>query len=638
MIAGDFNLHHKLWQPSHQHASSGAERFVTWLEEHFYTLISEPDVATHERGNVLDLAFVSPTLLQGGTTTEIPEDMDVTSDHLPLLTRIPWNDRFREPLCRLKPGTIDDKVFTEMLSKSLEAIQTLQDPSPLEIDSFTEKLVDSIHNAYEASAKRTLSHNRKQPWWNADCSMARRSHREVLRWTHGSQDTGRAFRRTVKQAKTSFFKKVLEKAKTSREIFSMVKWHKTQGSYRSPPLLDPSRPDLPPAVSLADKRQVLARNLLCNAAQAVDIPIHSPTVSRHELPFPEITSHEIENAVLRAGSTTPGKDEISTPVLRIAWPMIGPLVTNLYKNCLKIGYHPSSFRNAVVAIIAKPNKADLTTPRSYRPIALLSVLGKGLERLVAKRMSWIAIKYKVLARQQFGALALRSSVDLTTCLTNDVETALKQGLVASVLTLDIKGAFDATLPGRLVRRLREQGWPAPLVSWVSSFATNRSVHIRMDGEVGPLLNIDCGLPQGSPISPILFMLYISPLFKMGTPHRRFGYADDVALLQISDSAETNAIKLSESLAEALDWGATEGITFEPTKSELIHFTRKRNPTSPRVEAGTHIVEENHDRPYVRWLGVLFDRKLTFKHHAHAQFSKATKTANALRCWETPYEV
>src|SRR5439155_23107682 len=133
-------------------------------------------------------------------------------------------------------------------------------------------------------------------------------------------------------------------------------------------------------------------------------------------------------------------------------------------------------------ILSKPNKADRSSPRSYRPIALLSVLGKGLERLVAKRISWIAIKYNVLAPQQFGALPLRSSVDLTTCLTHDIETALNRGLTASVLTMDVKGAFDGVLPGRLVRRLREQGWPDNLVRWVWSFATNRSVRIRLDGE------------------------------------------------------------------------------------------------------------------------------------------------------------
>jgi hypothetical protein len=85
------------------------------------------------------------------------------------------------------------------------------------------------------------------------------------------------------------------------------------------------------------------------------------------------------------------------------------------------------------------------------------VLGKGLERLLARNIAWIAITHKVLASQQFGALPLRSAVDITTCLTHDVEEALYRRQTASFLTLDVKGAFDAILPRRLVRRLREQG-------------------------------------------------------------------------------------------------------------------------------------------------------------------------------------
>jgi hypothetical protein len=148
---------------------------------------------------------------------------------------------------------------------------------------------------------------------------------------------------------------------------------------------------------------------------------------------------------------------------------------DMYQGCLQLGYHPKCFRHAVLAIIQKPNKADRSSPRSYRPIALLSVLGKGLERLIARNIAWIIVTYKVLASQQFGALLLRSAVDLTTCLTHDVEEAPAQGYTASLLTLDVKGAFDTVLPGRLVRRLREQGWPSNLVQWVASFATGRSV-------------------------------------------------------------------------------------------------------------------------------------------------------------------
>lgn len=96
---------------------------------------------------------------------------------------------------------------------------------------------------------------------------------------------------------------------------------------------------------------------------------------------------------------------------------------------------------AILAIPEKPNKVDVTSQRSYRFIALLSVLGKGLERLSVKVMLWISIRYSILARQQFGSLPLRSSVDLTNCPTYNIETALAMGLAATIATLDIKRCF-----------------------------------------------------------------------------------------------------------------------------------------------------------------------------------------------------
>lgn len=88
----------------------------------------------------------------------------------------------------------------------------------------------------------------------------------------------------------------------------------------------------------------------------------------------------------------------------------------------------------------------MSTSRSYRPIALLSVLGEGLERLVAKCMAFVAIKCKILAHQKFDALPFRSSVDLTSFIIHDIEFSLARDNTATVSNLDVKGAFDAILP------------------------------------------------------------------------------------------------------------------------------------------------------------------------------------------------
>jgi ribonuclease HI len=129
------------------------------------------------------------------------------------------------------------------------------------------------------------------------------------------------------------------------------------------------------------------------------------------------------------------------------------------------------------------------------------------------------------------------------------------------------------------------------------------------------------------------MLYIAPLLRLGKLGRRFGYADDIALLAISPTLESNTTLPTKDLQELLDWGFLEGITFDSNKTELLHFSRRQvdslPTTTPVVTAGLFTIAESSTRPYLRWLGVLFDKKLTFKWHVRTQATKAIKVSKAL---------
>ncbi|KAI1006659.1 hypothetical protein K3495_g1555, partial [Podosphaera aphanis] len=562
LVAGDFNMRHPSWQPSTNITSPMAENLLEWTERNSLTLTSELDAPTHIRGNVLDLTFVSSSLTALGTETAISQELDATSDHFPIVTVIPWDSRYQEPVARLKPETLDEKLFLALLSSGIRGItDPAQTRTAEALDNYAQRICDTIKQAYSGSARRAMGKGTGQPWWNAECKAAAQTYRQTRRSSDNQDEiiaAKKALRTVTRRAKRKFFQDKLDKASSAKDVYGMVNWHRSAGSFRTPPLKDPLHPDAPLAITAESKRQVLAQNLLQRMPESGDIPMDTPAVGCKALPFPEISDQEIKAAVFRSGNTAPGEDDIPTSILKIGWDLIKDKISTLFRSCLEVGHHPACFKTAVVVMLSKPNKPDKSNPRSYRPISLLSVLGKSLERLVARRLSWIAITHKVIVTQQFGGLPLRSATDLTTCLTHDVETALNRNLTASLLTLDVKGAFDGVLPGRLVYRLREQGWPDHLVNWVASFATARQAKVRLDGTVGPAVGIPCGLPQGSPASPILFTLYLSPLFRLGNPSNRFGYADDVALLRISSSLQTNARLLSQDLQDALCWGNSEG--------------------------------------------------------------------------------
>ncbi|RKK42613.1 hypothetical protein BFJ69_g18392, partial [Fusarium oxysporum] len=278
-------------------------------------------------------------------------------------------------------------------------------------------------------------------------------------------------------------------------------------------------------------------------------------------------------------------------------------------------------------MIAKPGRRDLTEPRAWRPISLLSCLGKGLERLIARRLAWAAVYYSVLHPQQAGALPKRSATDLVTALIHDIEEAFARKKVATLVTMDVQGAFDTVMRNRLVLRLREQGWPDYLARWAGSFMSGRSARVRYQDTVTPPSPLQCGLPQGSPVSPILFLLYTEPIYRLGNPWGRFGYADDTAILSIGDTVDETTAMASSSIEEMVRWGAANGVSFDTKKTEVMHFSRRTLRTAPAVRHGD---VEKHPESALRWLGIWLDSRLSFRLHVEKWAAKAKAVAYHLR--------
>ncbi|KAM4056911.1 reverse transcriptase (RNA-dependent DNA polymerase) [Hirsutella rhossiliensis] len=161
------------------------------------------------------------------------------------------------------------------------------------------------------------------------------------------------------------------------------------------------------------------------------------------------------------------------------------------------------------------------------------------------------------------------------------------------------GAFDTVLRNRLLLRLREQGWPTNLVRWAGCFMEQRSARIRLEDITTPTTPLTCGLPQGSPASPILFLLYTVPIYSTGEPNSRFGYADDVATLIRGRSLQETAARATRAAGELIQWGADNGVVKEPQQD-------------------------------LRWLGVWYDRKLSFRTHVEKWAAKAMTAAGFLQ--------
>lgn len=238
-LAGDFNLHHERWQPSYQSGNAAlANLFVEWLDSLTLVLISEIDTPTHSGGNVLDLAFVSGHLAARGASTATDPDRANTSDHLPLVTSLPWKPPATNTAQRLRLNTLDEDLFRTLLSAGVGGIPTAPPESEADLDALANSLTSALRNALEGAAKRGLGQGTGQQWWNDDCKNAAANYRQARKEdlngsrTHVAQ---KELRRVVRKAQRGFWRDKIDKATKSKDVFDMTKWHKSTGTFRMPP-------------------------------------------------------------------------------------------------------------------------------------------------------------------------------------------------------------------------------------------------------------------------------------------------------------------------------------------------------------------------------------------------------------------
>lgn len=219
-------------------------------------------------------------------------------------------------------------------------------------------------------------------------------------------------------------------------------------------------------------------------------------------------------------------------------------------------------------------------------------------------------------------LAVRVVTDLVT------EAWQRKG-IASMLLLDLKGAFDRVNHHALLRTLWDKGVPPALIRFVESFLSDRSSKFSFDNQFSQTYPIKSGVPQGSPLSPILFIIFIGTLYdelERVTGTSTIGFADDTNILAFGRTAEETVGRLGRAWAVCEEWARRRGMSFTPKKTKLIHFTRKRRPLLKPVQVGDF---ECKPVAAARFLGVWLDRKLKWSTHGDEILTKMSVQKYAL---------
>jgi len=438
------------------------------------------------------------------------------------------------------------------------------------------------------------------------------------------------FHYQVVVAKRSHARAFATKVKPGSDLWRLNSWYQGVRKTTVPTLKHPSSTQsIPVWVSqAAEKADLLATSWFPNNPTHTTHPPHPfpPSETRDFVP---VTKEEIIDTLKECASdNAPGISGLSYKAWKwVAQTAPDPLIA-VIQTAIALGVHHPSWKQSLVAVIPKNNKKDMALPKSHWPIQLIECLGKLVEKIVARRIYFDLGKFDLMPFNQFGGRSNSSCLDTGLSLTHDIQTARKKGLVSSFLAVDIKGFFDHVDHGRLLDVLHHKGFPLNIVRWVKSFLAGRFVRVRVDDHIGDPHPQNVGVPQGSPVSPVLACIYSSaaletinknPIFyesdKGDLPVSIRAYVDDHGLHAISNDLETNVQLLKIALESLVGTFTAIGMSIDPDKCDLMHFSWRRGETNPPLKTTLYGKELTITAPSsIRWLGFHLDRKLLFRHH------------------------
>jgi hypothetical protein len=244
-------------------------------------------------------------------------------------------------------------------------------------------------------------------------------------------------------------------------------------------------------------------------------------------------------------------------------------------------------------ILPKANKKDYSLPKAYRVISLLNCLGKAFEKILATRLSYLAETGGLLKNTQLGGRKQKSALNACLLLQSKVEEGWKKRHTTALLFIDVKGAFDHVSTDQLLSMCKKLQLLLAFIRWVSFFISERSMQLRFNGQTQELQQVKIGIPQGSPISPMLFLIYIRDICRARLDTFTFSYIDDICIRASATSIPKLRQILERTAKAILQEAKQSAIEFNIEKTELLYASRKKELAVEPIQVRESLIQPSN---------------------------------------------
>ena len=338
--------------------------------------------------------------------------------------------------------------------------------------------------------------------------------------------------------------------------------------------------------------------------------------------FTEITVDDVEKLITTSNSKFSVVDPIPVWLFKDCVKELAPFITVLFNKSLLTGDFPSIYKVASVTPILKKPQLDPTLSSNYRPISNLQYISKLLERVVLSQILTYLNINNLFPQYQSAYRQFHSTETAVSKVLSDIYKASDQGYCSLLCMLDLSSAFDSVDTDILLSRLRLCfGFSEGPLAWVQSYLDNREQYVCHNEEVSHTVSLNCGVPQGSVLGPVLFLLYTSEVLNI-IEQQGFSvhaYADDLQIYAYTTKAHRHLLKqrLSDCVLSVKTWMDSNRLKLNPSKTELIWLGSARKYSDIYDDSLRLCGSEIRFSKTVKNLGVIIDNSLTLNTHINS---------------------
>ena len=628
LICGDFNIPYIDWINNYCYASEShfSHRFLDIVHDCLlFQHVTQPTrFREGETANVLDLLFTN----EEGMLVDLQYLPGLgKSDHIVLKFQLVCYTAQVTSSERLNYNQANwDKLNTMLADVDWQHLNTLDIDSGYKFfhDILSKAVSDSIPTARHSKARKNI-------YMTSQALQLKKQKNEA--WsrymrTHDPLDLARfrvrrnRLRDLTRSLRRNFESRLVANIKSNPKAF----WRYTNSRLKTKPLVGDLRCHTGELVC-TDKEKADTLNAAFAGVFTREDLANMPTLTVTAHAVPEIANIEITpervQGKLRALNpcSAPGPDGIHAHILHNASQTLSMPLALLYRRSLDTGLVPQDWKlGRVVPIFKKGDKKD---PNNYRPVSLTAVTCKVLESLIRDQLLQHLIDCHLLSENQHGFRPRRSCNTQLVEVLEDWTKALENHDTLDIMYLDFKKAFDSVPHQRLLHKLRCYGVTGKLLAWIESFLSDRRQNVILNGCTSDWTKVISGVPQGSVLGPLLFLVYINDLPEIAQGRIKM-FADDTKLYSTVSSPQ-DRYNLQDDLDALVRWSDTWQLPFNEEKCKVLHIGHGNQEHQYTMRGSTM-----NDTQVEKDLGIHIDAELKFRKQASAVVAKATQILAVIR--------